>query len=99
MAKKDQKDSGEDLLAISLGRCIEKHRTAADLSMSKLASSAGMARAYLWRVEQGAMLPNLRNIARIAVALDVPIHRLLEGLDVSEVELANREYSDSKPER
>lgn len=53
---------------------------------------AGMARAYLWRVEQGATLPSLRNLARVSVALDVPLHILLDGLDVSSVELENRDY-------
>lgn len=51
-----------------------------------------MTRAYMWRLEQGQTLPSLRNIARIAKALDVPVARLLEGLDTSSVQLANRPY-------
>lgn len=86
-------DSDDQELAISFGRCVVRHRDAAGLPMSKLAQMAGMSRAYLWRVEQGMSLPSLRNVARIAVALEVPLSSLVEGIDLSSVSLENRSYT------
>ncbi|WP_296722358.1 helix-turn-helix transcriptional regulator [Erythrobacter sp.] len=91
MPKKDL-DSGDTLLAGSFGRCLTRHREAADMSLAALGSVAGMSRAYVWRLEQGQVLPSLRNIARLSVALDVPVSQLLEGLDTSSIRLENRGY-------
>ncbi len=91
MPKKDL-DSGDSLLAASFGRCLARHREAADKSLAALGSAAGMSRAYVWRLEQGQVLPSLRNIARLSVALDVPVAQLLEGLDTSSIRLENRGY-------
>ena len=88
----DDGDSTVDALAASFGLCVSKHREAANISMVQLASAAGMARAALWRIEHGEVLPSLRTIARISLALGVPVSRLLEGLDVSGVVLENRPY-------
>lgn len=44
-----------------------------------------MQRAYVWRVEQGKTLPTLRNAARLAVALDLPLANLVADLDTSEL--------------
>lgn len=92
MASQESLDSQPDPLASSLGSCITQQREAANLSIAALASRAGMARAYLWRVERGLTLPNLRNIARIALALKMPVHVLIEGLDIADVDLTNRNY-------
>ena len=85
-------DSPPDPLAASLGGLIARHREAAGVSMSALAASAGMTRAYLWRVEHGHALASVRNVARIALALKVPVSRLMEGLDTTGVEMENRAY-------
>ncbi|MCA0891252.1 helix-turn-helix domain-containing protein [Qipengyuania flava] len=79
-------------LAASFGKCVTRHREAAGVSMSELAKAAGMSRAYLWRLEQGDTLPGLRNVARLSVALGVPVSRLTEGLDTSGMDLRNRPY-------
>lgn len=90
---KDDTDSGDALLAASFGRCVTLHREAAELSIAELASRAGMSRAYLWRVESGGTIVNLRNMARIAVALDLPLATLAAGVNVSGIQLENRGYS------
>lgn len=92
MPKNESLEADDQALAASVGRCITLHREAEGLSMAELARKAGMSRAYLWRVEQGSALPGLRNVARISVALDVPIARLLEGADTSAIRLVNRPY-------
>ncbi|MBX7489756.1 helix-turn-helix domain-containing protein [Qipengyuania sp. GH25] len=91
MPKKDL-DSGDELLAASFGKCLARHREAADMSLAALGNAAGMGRAYVWRLEQGQILPSLRNIARLSVALEVPVARLVEGLDTSSIRLENRAY-------
>ena len=62
------------------------------MSMAELARRAGMSRAYVHRVEQGGTFANLRNIARLATAMDVTISGLTRGLDTSDLELSNRSY-------
>lgn len=96
MGKSDDPDSGDQALAASFGRCLTRHREAADVTMAKLAQEAGMKRGYIWRLEQGETLPSLRTIARISLALDVPVTSLLEGLDTSRVQLANRPYDEDE---
>ncbi len=81
-----------DPLALSVGACIVGHRERAGLDGATLARAAGMAPAYLWRVEQGRSLPTLRNLARLAKALDVTLSMLLTDADISDVALDNRPY-------
>lgn len=66
--------------------------------MASLASTAGLSRAYLWRIEEGKSLPNLRNAARLAAALELPLSTLVEGLDLSRVQLENRRYDGARDE-
>lgn len=96
MSKDDSLEAGDALLASSLGTAVTKHREAASLGMAELARAAGMSRAYLWRIEQGRVLPGLRNLARLAVALDLPIARLMDHVDVSGITLANRGYDETR---
>lgn len=92
MAKDENGDSGDLQLAQSFGRCVSRHREAANLSASELARKAGMSRHYIWRVENGQTMANLRTIGRLSRALDVPIHSLCEGVDTSGISLTNRQY-------
>jgi transcriptional regulator with XRE-family HTH domain len=95
MERQKADDSGDRLLAESLGRCIERHREAEGMSQSELARRTGLARAYVWRVEKGQTMANMRSIGRISLALGVPVPRLLEGLDVSGLSMKNRPYGES----
>lgn len=40
-----------------------------------------MQRAYIWRVEDGRTLPNMKSAARLAKALDLTLSGMLEGLE------------------
>lgn len=92
MSTSDSQNPASDALAQSVAGAITKHREAAGLGMAELAKRAGMARAYLWRVENAETVPSLRNLARLAVALDLTLANLLDGVDTSEIELRNRPY-------
>lgn len=62
------------------GARVRELRLAAGLSQEKLAANAGMHRTYLSGVERGERNISLRNIARLARALDVSPAELLEDL-------------------
>jgi transcriptional regulator with XRE-family HTH domain len=94
MSTNDSQNSDGDAFTLSLADAISKRREAAGLGMAELAKMAGMARAYLWRVEHAETLPSLRNLARLAVALNLTLSDLLDGVDTSEIELRNRPYDN-----
>jgi transcriptional regulator with XRE-family HTH domain len=85
-------DSGDAALARSFGASVTSHREKAKISMASLANSSGMSRAAMWRIEHGEVLPSLRTIARIAIALNLPVWQLLQDLDTTQITLANRNY-------
>ena len=85
----DSDSADDDALAVGFGACVTRHREAAAISMTALATKAGMSRAYLWRVEHGHTLPTFRNVARIASALRMPVARLVEGLDITSVTMTS----------
>jgi len=60
-----------------LGRHIQSLRLARGLSLSQLASEAGMAKSNLSRLEQGNGNPTLDTIWRLAARLNVPFGNLV----------------------
>ncbi|QUL38775.1 helix-turn-helix domain-containing protein [Erythrobacter sp. JK5] len=68
-------------------------RRRSGIETKTLAARSGMSPNYVWRLEQGLVVPNLRNIARLAISLEVPLPILLEKVDVSSVRLENRAYN------
>ena len=74
-----------NLLATSFGKAVTHQRELSKLSIAELARKANMQRAYVWRVEQGTTLPNLRNAARLAIALNIPLSELVADLDTSDL--------------
>lgn len=65
-----------DLLA-SFGRQVRTLRQARNLSQEELAERARVHRTYVGMIERGEKNITLRNIAKLAGALKVPIHELL----------------------
>lgn len=60
------------------GAMIRQLRQRAGLSQEKLADAAGLDRTYVGGIERGERNVALINIVRLAKALGVPPHRLLE---------------------
>lgn len=85
------RDSGDALLQTSFGRCVAQLREEREMTIAELARRSGMARSYLWRLEGGEIMPTLRTMARIALALQLPMTDLVGRLDMSEVVLGSRE--------
>jgi DNA-binding XRE family transcriptional regulator len=57
---------------------ILKLRKIKGMSQEKLAFNAGLDRTYISGIERALRNPSLKNIAKIASALDVPPSKLLE---------------------
>ena len=64
----------------ALGKRIRELRTNKGWSQERLADESGMHRSYMWGVEQGVRNPSLRNLARVADALEVSLSDLFAGL-------------------
>lgn len=88
--------NARDPLAVALGRRLLDLRAAkGGLTSRELAARMGVSAAYMWRVEDGRQNLSLRNLARLAKALDVSLSELVQGIELTSVSLENREYGAS----
>lgn len=58
------------------GQNVQKYRKAIGLSQEQLADKAGMHRTYIGMIERAEKNVTLRNIQKLANALEVPIENL-----------------------
>ena len=70
----------ESILA-AVGKTIAERRRDLGFSQEDLAEEAGLHRTYVGSVERGERNVSLINLVKIAVALRIPLSRLLDGLD------------------
>ncbi len=75
-------DDGSEIVA-ALGAAIREHRTAADLSQTKLAQLAGISRPYLNLVEAGRKCPTVVVLVHLARGLGIDPALLLETQPLS----------------
>ncbi len=64
-------------LQIKLGRTIRRLRNERGYSQEAFANAVGLHRTYMGGVERGERNVGVRNLARIAGALDLPLSKLL----------------------
>jgi transcriptional regulator with XRE-family HTH domain len=69
-----------EIVAKSLGKRIRELRAKKGWSQERLADESGLHRSYMWGVEQGRRNPSLRNLARIADALELALSELFSGV-------------------
>lgn len=67
----------------TIGRNLQSLRIAKGLSLSQLATNAGIAKSNLSRIEQGGGNPTLDTIWRLASQLDVPFGNLIASTEVA----------------
>jgi transcriptional regulator with XRE-family HTH domain len=79
-----------DEILKTLGKRIRALRQHTGLSQEKMAVKAGLDRTYYAGIERGERNPSVKQLAKIAAALDVPIGMLF---DVSESDQHNRDIS------
>jgi transcriptional regulator with XRE-family HTH domain len=58
---------------MQIGTTIREHRLQKGLSQGDIEKKTGLLRCYLSRVENGHTVPSLDTLAKIALALDLPI--------------------------
>ncbi len=63
-----------------LGKRIRARREELGLSQEQLADMASMDRTYVGGIERGERNPSLKNLARLASALQLSLSKLLEGV-------------------
>ena len=68
----------------SVGQRIRNYRTRLGWSQEKLAELSGCHPTYIGQLERGEKNATLESIARIASALQIPLARLFEKLDIAE---------------
>jgi len=68
-------------LLAKFGRNLRRRREAADLTQEGLAAKADMDRTYVSDIERGVRNPGIKNVARLAKALNVTSAKLMEGVD------------------
>ncbi len=69
-----------------IGRQIRKYRTQLGLSQERLAEVAGCHPTYIGQIERGEKNVSLENIVKISSALNVPLSKLVEGIEESKEE-------------
>lgn len=62
----------------ALGSNIQAARAERGISQRQLALMTGTSRSYLWKIEIGAADVGIDVLIRIAKALDVPVHELID---------------------
>ncbi len=62
----------------NLARRIKERRSILGLSQERLAELAGLSVNFLAQIEIGEKTPSMRTLVRLARALEVPVHKLLE---------------------
>jgi transcriptional regulator with XRE-family HTH domain len=65
--------------AIYIGENLERLRLRAALSQIELAKKAGVAPAAVNRIERNRVEPQMRTVRKLAKALEVEPHMLIEG--------------------
>lgn len=65
----------------AFGESVKKWREARKLTQESLAEKAGLDRTYLSDIERGLRNPGIKNIARLAKALNLTTSELCKGVD------------------
>jgi transcriptional regulator with XRE-family HTH domain len=70
-----------DPVLAAFGQSVRKHRDAKTLTQEALAEKANLDRTYLSDIERGTRNPGVKNVVRIAKALDITASELCQGID------------------
>ena len=92
------KDKGDALLK-AVGDRIRSLREEKGIAPADFARAAGFSLQYLWRLQDGQQNLSLRSMSRIAIALDVPMTALLEGIDPDPGTIGTRPYRQANTGR
>lgn len=68
-------------LLTALGQNVRRAREAKEFTQEKLAEKAGLDPTYISGIERGLRNPGIKNVARLARALDITTAELCRGVD------------------
>jgi XRE family transcriptional regulator, regulator of sulfur utilization len=74
-------EGGAAALSGQLGRTVQRLRKTYNLSLADLSDQSGVAKSIISQIERNETNPTLATIWRLAHALDVPIERVLQGVE------------------
>lgn len=77
-----------------IGQRIKAGRARKGWSQEKLSEVLDVATAYLSRIERGGTSINLKRLAQIAVALDMPFEKLILGIVIEDERYLDKEFKD-----
>ena len=77
-----------------IGQRIKKARIVKNWSQEKLAESMDVAVAFISKIERGGSSINLKRLAQISVALNVPIEEFITGVVKEKENYLMKEFSD-----
>jgi len=69
--------STHDRLVVSLGQVLQEQRLLLGMSQTQLAEASEFHRSYISDVERGYRNISLRNLSRLAMALNIPVSTAL----------------------
>jgi transcriptional regulator with XRE-family HTH domain len=70
-----------DPTLVTFGRNVRRYRELLDFSQETLGEKADLDQTYISGIECGKRNPGIKNVARIAKALDVKTSELCEGVE------------------
>lgn len=63
-----------------VARAIRQRRASRDMTSLALSIRVGIPAAHMSRIESGRRMPTIHTLHRVALALEIPLVQLLEGL-------------------
>ena len=70
---------GETDFNEQLGRRVRSLRESRKLSQEALAEQAGLSVKHLWKIERGKVKASVQSLTKIAAALGLPVHEVLDA--------------------
>ena len=68
--------------AVLVGRVLQTYRTRKGMSQEVLSGLAGLDRTHYSKLERGLRSPTLDTLFKLAQALDVPPHEIIQAIEV-----------------
>lgn len=89
----DDDDTGAHGLTRQVGTRIRTARRDAGMTQQVAAAAAGMTQRHLSAIEAGGQDVGIRTVARLCVVFGKSLAEMLDGVDLSPVELSSRPYN------
>lgn len=86
-------------LLTALGLRVRELRTKKGYSQESFADFCGVHRTFMGTIERGESNLSFQNLVRISTALEIPLSRLLSGLEQKAAKLADNNKTLKSPKR